>query len=194
MKEREQNAPDMAEERERWLRERNQNAVLATAVEVDDVEGNHRWKLKILLFVVLLVIGTATALTILLTRDRNGPTDPPTMIPTDPPTMSRFFIMQGVIASSFEDDFPNSPLQESALNWLVNLDPASLPVDTNSTMLLERYTAAHFHFATQGDEWTDTNGWLSGNPVCAWSGLDCTDEGFLARMDLGTCLLSSFCL
>ncbi len=220
-------APDTAEEiaravieeRERVLKERDHNIVLATAVEVDDVEGN-RWKLKILLF-VLFVIGTVTTLSIVFTRERSNPADPPTMIPTDPPptmiptdppptmiptdppatmiptdppTMSRLSIMRDVIASSFEDDFPNSSFQVSALDWLVNLDPASLPVDTNSTILLERYIAVLFYFATQGDGWTDQTGWLSENPLCSWYGLECTDEGFLRGMDLGTCLLSSFCL
>ncbi len=126
------------------------------------------------------------------------PTDPPTTIATDPPTMSRFSIMRDVIACSFEKDFPNSLLQESALDWLVDLDPANLAVDTNPTRLLERYTAALFYFATQGDEWLDKTDWLSENLVCSWSGLECNNQGFLTTMILGTvfgtCLLSSFCL
>jgi hypothetical protein len=99
-----------------------------------------------------------------------------------------------VIGSSFEDDFPNSALQESALDWILNEDPAFLPVTTNSATLLERYTAVLFYFATQGDEWTQHNDWLTGSPVCSWSGLECNEQGFIARMDLGTCLLASFCL
>jgi hypothetical protein len=132
----------------------------------------------------------------LLPRERNIPTDTPTMIPTDPPTtiatdpptMSRFSIMRDVIACSFEKDFPNSLLQESALDWLVNLDPAALPVNSNSTILLERYIAVLFYFATQGYEfgWYDPNNWLTVNAVCSWSGLECNDQGFLARMDIGT--------
>jgi hypothetical protein len=73
-------------------------------------------------------------------------------------------------------------------------DPAKLLVGTDSTILLERYIAVLFYFATQGDGWTDQTGWLSENPLCSWYGLECTDEGFLRGMDLGTCLLSSFCL
>ena len=126
------------------------------------------------------------------------PTDPPTTIATDPPTMSRFSIMRDVIACSFEKDFPNSLLQESALDWLVDLDPANLAVDTNPTRLLERYTAALLYFATQGDEWFEKTDWLSENLVCSWSGLECNNQGFLTTMILGTvfgtCLLSSFCL
>jgi hypothetical protein len=106
----------------------------------------------------------------------------------------RFSIMDYVIGSSFEDDFPNSLLQEEALDWLVNLDSASLPVDTNPTILLERFTAVLFYNATQGDGWFGQAGWLSESPPCAWSGLECNDEGFLTGMDLGTCLLSSICL
>jgi hypothetical protein len=120
--------------------------------------------------------------------------------------MTRFSGMANVIASSFEADFPNSPLQVSALNWLANEDPAKLAVDTDSTTLLERYTAALFYFATQGDNWSivllggewsdrsDQTDWLTVNAVCSWIGNECNDQGFLTRMDLGTCLLSSFCL
>jgi hypothetical protein len=205
-------APDRAEEiaraviedRERVLKERHQNVVLATAVEVDevvdvdDVESN-RWKLKILLF-VLFVIGTVTTLSIVFSGATDSPTmiatDPPTMIATDTPTINRLSIIQDVIASSFEDDFPNSSFQEEALDWLLNLDPASLGVDTDSTILLERYIAALFYFATQGDEWSSQNNFLTFNAVCAWSGLECNDQGFLTKMnlgpDFGTCLLSSF--
>jgi hypothetical protein len=102
--------------------------------------------------------------------------------------------MDYVIGSSFEDDFPNSLLQEEALDWLVNLDSASLPVDTNPTILLEMYTAVLFYFATQGDGWFRQNGWLSERLICSWSGLECNDAGFLTGMDLGMCLLSSICL
>jgi hypothetical protein len=103
--------------------------------------------------------------------------------------------MQAKIGSSFEQFiFPNSPFQVSALKWLANEDPANLAVDTDSTILLERYTAALFYFATQGDGWTDQTLWLTSTGVCSWRGLDCNQQGFLARMDLRMCVLSSFCL
>jgi hypothetical protein len=82
-------------------------------------------------------------------------------------------------------------LQYQALNWPVYEDPAA---NTNSATLLERYTAALFYFATQGNKWINQTAWLSENAVCSWSGLECNERGFLARMDLGTCLLASFCL
>jgi hypothetical protein len=84
--------------------------------------------------------------------------------------------------------------QQKSNNSIPNSeDPAYLPGNTNSTSL-ERYTAVLFYFATQGDEWTYQNDWLTGSPVCSWSGLECNEQGFIARMDLGTCLLASFCL
>jgi hypothetical protein len=183
------------EERERGLRERNQNAVPTTSVEVDevnDVEGKRCWKVKTLL-IVLFVIGTATTtLSIVLTC----PPRPPIMIATDPTTTtSRSSRMADVLGSSFEADFPDTPLQILALYWLANEDPAKLAVDTDPTTLLERYIAVLFYFSTQGDEWSFSSlGWLSENPACFWYGLDCNDQGFLTAMLLGTCLLSSFCL
>jgi hypothetical protein len=94
-------------------------------------------------FVMFVIRALVTTFTLVFARETSRSTDLPTMIPTDPttmipPTMSRFSIMWGVIASSFEDDFPNSPLQESALNWLVTTDPANLAVDTDPTTLFER--------------------------------------------------------
>jgi hypothetical protein len=102
--------------------------------------------------------------------------------------------MGDVIGSYFEDDFPSSALQEEALNWLADEDPAYLAVDTDPTTLLERYTAVHLYFALRGSWWKDRIGWLSEDPVCFWKGLNCTDQGFLARMNLGTCVRASFCL
>jgi hypothetical protein len=177
---------------------------------------SRRWKLTIAML-VLFVIGIVVTFSIVFSRKRSSPGVPPTTIqdkptapptapptatspptttapPTAPPTMSRFSILEDVIGSSFEDDFPNSTLQEEALDWLVDEDPAYLAVDTDSTTLLERYTAAHFYFAMKGSLWTYDNRWLSKEPVCLWEGLNCTDEGFLVMMILGTCLLACFCL
>jgi hypothetical protein len=153
-------------------------------VDVDDVEGG-RFELKIVLLVLLSIV---------FTRDWNGPTYSPTMIATDPPTINRSSIIQDVIASSFEDDFPNSSFQEEALDWLANTDPANLPVDTDPTRLLERYIAVLLYFATKGARWIDQRNWLTVNAVCAWSRLECNDQGFLTTMAIGTCLLSSFYL
>jgi hypothetical protein len=147
------------------LIERNQNAVLAIAVEVTDVDDmpnpagglSRHWKL-IIVIVVLFVIGAlVTTFTLVFARE--------TSPPTDPPTMSRFSIMRGVIASSFEDDFPNSALQVRALDWLVTTDPANLAVDTDPSTLLQRYTAALFYFATVGEYWTNQSNWLT-VPYC----------------------------
>jgi hypothetical protein len=156
------------------------------------------WKLKSEIF-VFFVIGAVITFSIVFARKRSSPTAPPTTIqdeptappttiqdePTAPPTaMSWLSIMADVIGSSFEDDFPSTTLQKRALDWLADQDPAYLAVDTDSTMLLERYTAAHFYFAMNGSNWTDHIGWLSEDPVCLWKGLNCTDQGFLARMEL----------
>jgi hypothetical protein len=189
-------------ERERIIRESDQNAEYATNVRVIKEDGvatptqrlSRGWKLEIAIFVLLLFIGTVVTVSIVFSRKRSSSADLPTNGPTAPPTMSRFSIMEDVIGSSFEDDFPSSTLQEQALNWLADQDPAYLAVDTNSSMLLERYTAVHFYFAMKGSMWMDNIGWLSENPICLWKGLNCTDDGFLAMINLGTCLLASFCL
>eukprot|EP00527_Entomoneis_sp_CCMP2396_P002529 CAMPEP_0198138388 /NCGR_PEP_ID=MMETSP1443-20131203/1804_1 /TAXON_ID=186043 /ORGANISM="Entomoneis sp., Strain CCMP2396" /LENGTH=289 /DNA_ID=CAMNT_0043800147 /DNA_START=26 /DNA_END=895 /DNA_ORIENTATION=- len=133
------------------------------------------WKLKIVLLVFVLFVT-------IFSRAKN-----------------RSAIIQDVIASSFKDDFPNSLLQEEALDWLVNEDPAKLAVDTNPTTLLERYIAVLFYFANHGDCWSNSSRWLTSNAVCSWSGLECNDQGVLTtmnltKMNLCTCVLPSFCL
>jgi hypothetical protein len=139
----------VGEDRERLLRETEQNAVRATTVEVIDEDGNatptrslsRRRKLTIAMF-VLFVIGTVATFSIAFPRKGEPTAPPPT---TDPRTTIRFSIMEDVIGSSFEDDFfPSSTHQFEALLRLVDQDPAYLAVDTNSTTLLERFPAAHF--------------------------------------------------
>jgi hypothetical protein len=164
----------------------NMDDMDANREEVDEanVEAIPLRKLAIAMF-VLFVIGMVITFSIVFPRK-----DEPTA-----PTMSRFSIMSDGIGSSFEDDFPSSTLQEEALIWLVDQDPAYLAVDTDSTTLLERYTAAHFYFAMQGTTlWTNQTGWLSENPVCSWRGIFCKEQGILTFLGLSTCLLASFCL
>jgi hypothetical protein len=101
--------------------------------------------------------------------------------------------MADVIGSPFEDVFfPSSPPQGEALIWLADEYPAHLPVDADPTMLLERYTTVHFYFAMKGALWMDQTWWLSEDPVCSWKGLYSTNQGFLASMYHGTCLLLAF--
>jgi hypothetical protein len=173
----------------------------APEVPEEDKEDNWKldigWKLKVAMLVLLFVIGTVTTVSLVLTRKDEAPAPPtttafplvPSAPPTAPPTMSRFSILADAIGSSFEDDFPSSALQVEALTWLADEDQAYLAVDTIPTILLERYAAAYFYFVMQGTSWKNQTGWLSENPVCSWQGIVCTNQGFLATMDLCTCLL-----
>jgi hypothetical protein len=145
-----------------WVLTCNQNAVHATNVHVINEDGgkasatwspSRLWNFKSEMF-LLFVIGTVVTFSIIISRKRSSQDKP-----TAPPTMSQFSIMYDVILdSSFEDNVPSSMLQEGALDWLVDQYPAYLAVDTNSTTLMERYTAVHFYFAMQG--WIKLGGFL----------------------------------
>ena len=51
----------------------------------------------------------------------------------------------------------------------------------------------HIHQNTLSPRLDDSS-WLTVYAVCFWSRLSCNKQGFLARMDPGTCLLALFCL
>lgn len=75
------------------------------------------------------------------------------------------------------DEFPSSPFQIQAMDWLVEKDswPSPFSVkDFSSTMLLERYVATLFYFATKGEEnWKEVKYWTSSESVCDWEGIQC---------------------
>jgi len=39
-------------------------------------------------------------------------------------------------------------------------------------------------YATGGTNWDENDGWLSGDNVCVWSGVDCNAQGFVESLDL----------
>jgi hypothetical protein len=47
------------------------------------------------------------------------------------------------------------------------IDPCSYP------SVQQRYTLAAFYFATGGDDWEESFGWLSDSQECSWVGIGC---------------------
>jgi len=88
--------------------------------------------------------------------------------------------------------FPNSVLQEEALNWLVYEDMAKIPEGPVETyQLLQRYISAVLYFGTDGPNWFNNSMWLSFTSVCEWDGISCTggeeeepDTEFIDSYDL----------
>jgi hypothetical protein len=77
---------------------------------------------------------------------------------------------------------PSSP-QSLALTWLIE-DEEGTPCDLLN--LDQRYGAAVFYYALDGDGWFSSTNWLSSAPVCNWEGVNCDASGLLTEIDLGT--------
>lgn len=76
---------------------------------------------------------------------------------------------------------PSSP-QSLALTWLIE-DEEGTPCDLLN--LDQRYGAAVFYYALDGDGWFSSTNWLSSAPVCNWEGVNCDASGLLTEIDLG---------
>lgn len=77
---------------------------------------------------------------------------------------------------------PSTP-QAQAYLWLLDddgaqIDPCSYPTP------LQRYILVTFYFATGGESWETSNGWLSADGECIWQGLNCNGSGGVTRLEL----------
>jgi hypothetical protein len=64
----------------------------------------------------------------------------------------------------------HDPLHEDAKNWLCNTDtwvPPANDVDQNRLWNV-RYAMAVFYYSTNGNGWSNHDGWLSSTSVCTW--------------------------
>lgn len=62
----------------------------------------------------------------------------------------------------------NAPPQVRAVSWLLFDDPIDNP-DT----LLQRYALGVLYYSTNGDNWKNSQNWLSPTHFCGWAGLEC---------------------
>ena len=97
-----------------------------------------------------------------------------------------------VIGSFFNDPFPSTQVQQEALSWLVNDDPANLSaMDTDAEVLLERFIMVLFNLDIT---WDGGSGWLSGSSVCDWQGIVCKFNDRIGGLELGSYqYMFSFC-
>lgn len=102
------------------------------------------------------------------------PSTASTMSPSSSPTFITSSILDAAIAVSGEDALkdPNSP-QFRAVGWLSTFD--QVDHEGYGLPFIERYVLATFFFATKGENWLQTENWLSPTlHVCEWStGISC---------------------
>lgn len=124
-----------------------------------------RWCLATWL-VAVVVVGVVLGVTMGSSSksDSGNPNEP-----TPSPTTQAFASLKGLIASvsfdggaSLEDT--DSP-QYKSLAWLeTNANIEEYP----DWKLFQRYALGTFYYSTNGDEWSESGGWLSDDDECGW--------------------------
>lgn len=87
--------------------------------------------------------------------------------------------------NSFDHNITSCEAPNLALRWLVEENLKSLKEHNDS--LLDRYALATCFFSwTKGTlyELNNATEWMTGKSVCAWFGIACDDQGFVARVNL----------
>jgi Leucine-rich repeat (LRR) protein len=137
------------------------------------------------------------------TAETPAPTPGPTAI-TPPPTPSPTAVTTLPTPAPISDNsrfdqlldlyYPGVTLDETsseyqAVTWLALQDSRKLPIE-DTWDLAERLALAALYFATNGNEWNNDSGWLSGSSQCDWRGVSCNSEDRATRLDLSNNNLS----
>ena len=132
------------------------------------------------------------------------PTPSPSTLPTFPETEDPALTvllnkLEPVMSREQYED--KSSDEYRAFQWLFYED--EYPYDfflTDGWVLQERFVAALFYFATQGDEWFSDNNFLSNSTVCEWqnargdNGIFCYSDFYIMQIRLGMFAMNSVCL
>ena len=142
------------------------DAVAADVVDVEELKEKGRgWKISV---AIVCIVAIVLAIAIPLSQDDK---DPPTPSPTVQLPSDFLYDLFFPYSGSALDDLTTP--QYRAFNWLLNDDPAQLPLkETNDTTLMERYAAAVFYYSTGGDNWIDKHYFLSNRSLCEWIAAD----------------------
>ena len=126
----------------------------------------------------------------------------PTPIPSSSTTLSRADSIKATLKEVTETSILEDPTtpQGMAFEWIVKTDPAQIDPSSSSNnnnnddvaVVKQRYAAATFYYSTNGNDWTNSNGWLSSADECTWIGLNCNDDGSIDEIGAGG-ELGKFC-
>ena len=109
----------------------------------------------------------------------NAPVPDPTSAPVDGgcASMPRAEAMVDTLSSVTDSATltnPSTP-QGMAYQWLLDTDPAQIDPCTYPTVE-QRYALTTMYYSTNGDDWTETSGWLTGANECMWFGVSCGSD------------------
>jgi len=141
------------------------SVVAAEIVSEDEFKERGRcWKMSCCCIIILIL-----AITIPLSRKNNNDiVYPPTAAPTEQSEYDFLYDLFLPYSGNTLND--NSTIQYRALEWLAFEDPMGLPIkDSNETILIERYAAVVFYFATGGEKWKNQYNFLTNTSICDWN-------------------------
>ena len=181
-------------ERVHKLEERQRVAGEAVPVDMEEqlrLEGDIRrkqcWTIAGCIVLVVATLGIVLGLT--LGRKSPPSPTPGTVAPSPSPTSESFSLLKALIESvSFDGGAalsdPLSP-QYKALTWLEsNQNLEKYP----EWKTIQRYALAVLYYSTDGENWTNRDGWLTDNDECTWysDSLDpvCAESGEFLRLVL----------
>lgn len=88
-------------------------------------------------------------------------------------------------ASFYTASNSSQPAVVRAMSWVLNTDPRDVAPD--SVWLIPRFALATLYYSTNGDEWTNNEGWLTAERVCDWHGVFCNRfNSAVQEIDLNT--------
>jgi hypothetical protein len=127
----------------------------------------HRWIVSGSVMLALAILGIALGVT--LGRKSQPSLTPGSAAPTPSPTSVSFASLKALVESvSFDGGAtlsdPLSP-QYKALKWL---DGNEKLEEYSIQRRLQRYTLAVFYYSTNGENWTESGGWLTDEDECTW--------------------------
>jgi hypothetical protein len=91
-----------------------------------------------------------------------------------------------ILSRVTEEDILQDPTtpQGMAFDYLLNDDPY-LRNPCGKTTIQQRYGLTTLYFATEGESWTNKEGWLDEEQECAWFGVECDDNMRAQKLELG---------
>lgn len=179
-----------------------------------DVRASGQWgkisRTEMIIGAVIVIMVIAGAVTAVLLVTASKPTPPNTQVtplptsapsvqPEEDPAFQLLAILEAMEAVNISTTFfpsdatfftPDLITNTSrladfrAMSWVLNEDPRDTPPD--NPMLVFRFALAAIYFAFDGENWIESENWLTGEHACKWHGIECepAQENFIYEIDL----------
>jgi hypothetical protein len=153
----------------------------------EGIRRKHRWTVGGCVVLALAILGIVLGVT--LGRESPPSPTPGTVAPTPSPTSESFASLKALIESvSFDGGAALSDSlspQYKALTWL---DSTQNIEDYPEWKTIQRYVLAVVYYSTDGESWTQSDGWLTDEDECNWytgsTNLVCDESGAFQRLVL----------